>query len=61
MKKRVFQYDLKNNPDFDTELGKDINSQLYIDSRERYDYLNFVYSEMNNVKRTKKEKLSKKS
>ena len=24
MKKRVFQYDLKNNPDFDTELGKEI-------------------------------------
>ena len=59
MKKRIYKYDLKNNPDFDEELGKDISSQLYIDSRERYDYLNFVYSEMNNVNKQKEEKLSK--
>lgn len=59
MKKKIYKYDLKNNPDFDEELGKDIGSQLYIDSRERYDYLNFIYSEMNNVNKPNEEKLSK--
>ena len=29
----------------DLELGEDISSILYIDSRERYDYLNSVYEE----------------
>lgn len=29
----------------DLELGEDINSILYIDSRERYDYLNSIYEE----------------
>ena len=38
------------------EFGEDIDSQLYIDSRERYDYLNYQYETMNqkNLKEQKK-------
>lgn len=40
------------------EFGEDIDSQLYIDSRERYDYLNYQYETMNqkNLKEQKKKR-----
>lgn len=40
------------------EFGEDIDSQLYIDSRERYDYLNYQYETMNqkNPKEQKKKR-----
>ena len=56
MKKRIIKnkdFDLNNN------LGDDIHSQLYVDSRERYDYLNYVYEEKNRQKSRQKEELSK--
>ncbi len=38
------------------ELGQDIESGLYIDSRERYDYLNQVYETKKNAYKKNKHK-----
>ena len=50
MKKKVKLTDVYDNclGNCKTEFGEDIDSQLYIDSRERYDYLNFQYENIKN-------------
>lgn len=63
MKKKQFKFFAHTNnnvlnPDFndhsnlDNELGDDIESQLYIDSREKYDYLIQQDEQKNNTKPT---------
>ena len=48
MKKKVKLNDLYNSSMGigKTEFGEDIDSQLYVDSRERYDYLNSQYEDL---------------
>lgn len=59
MKKKIKLNDIYDNSigNGKMELGEDIDSGLYIDSRERYDYLNFQYDaikESNTNKQPKK-------
>lgn len=45
LKNKKHQKEIQEKRFRELELGEDINSTLYIDSRERYDYLNSVYNE----------------
>ncbi len=58
MKKKIKLNDLYDNTMGigKNEFGEDIDSQLYIDSRERYDYLNSQYENINQYNSKDKKK-----
>ncbi len=57
MKKKTKLNDLYDNclGNMKFEFGEDIDSQLYIDSRERYDYLNYQYQEIEQKEKYEKQ------
>ena len=48
-KNKRYQKEIQEQRFKELELGEDISSILYIDSRERYDYLNSVYEGKTNA------------